>query len=405
MQGGDTAAGGDDGKSGSSASGGLNSEAINEALNASADVERKWKEMENKMAQIQAGVANMLVQLVAGPNEPAEKTQQLLDELTLQGVAKYIHDGKCRNIITMVGAGISTSAGIPDFRSKNTGLYDNLKEYNLPSPSSLFSIDYFKKNPEPFFKIRVRDFYMKVGEYQPTPAHYFIKMLADKGLLLRHYTQNIDTLDTRAGIPEDKTVLAHGSFASWHCLGEDCKTSYTLEWVKKIVNDDKIPRCTKCKSVIRPDIVFFGESLSANFHESVEQDFGKCDLLIILGTSLSVQPFCSLINRVPVNTPRLIINKDKPNDTLAQDAVGSFLGIDLQFPSLLFDKDDNYRDVAYIGTCDDGCYKLASLLGWQDHLKRMVEKEHQVTDEASRGKTHGSKCHSHGANQLEGPSK
>jgi hypothetical protein len=71
---------------------------------------------------------------------PAER---LLEEVTLKGVADYIKS-KCKNIIVMTGAGISTAAGIPDFRSPGTGLYDNLQKYNLPSPQSVFDITYFK---------------------------------------------------------------------------------------------------------------------------------------------------------------------------------------------------------------------------------------------------------------------
>lgn len=72
---------------------------------------------------------------------PGEK---VLDELTLEGVARYIQSDMCKNIICMVGAGISTSAGIPDFRSPGMGLYANLQKYNLPYPEAIFQIDYFK---------------------------------------------------------------------------------------------------------------------------------------------------------------------------------------------------------------------------------------------------------------------
>ena len=69
-----------------------------------------------------------------GREGEGEKPEQLLEEVTLDGVAKYIREGKAKNIVTMAGAGISTSAGIPDFRTPGTGLYDNLKKYNLPNP-------------------------------------------------------------------------------------------------------------------------------------------------------------------------------------------------------------------------------------------------------------------------------
>lgn len=62
---------------------------------------------------------------------------------------------------------------------------------------------------------------------------------------------------------------------------------------------------------MKPDIVFFGENLPSRFFEKVNEDFKKCDLLIIMGTSLQVQPFASLIGKVPKTTPRILINREQ----------------------------------------------------------------------------------------------
>lgn len=72
-------------------------------------------------------------------------------DLTVERVAKIIRDGEVKNIVVMSGAGISVSAGIPDFRSPGTGLYYNLQKYNLPTPESMFDIDYFREHPESFY--------------------------------------------------------------------------------------------------------------------------------------------------------------------------------------------------------------------------------------------------------------
>ncbi|XP_028857518.1 NAD-dependent protein deacetylase sirtuin-2 isoform X1 [Denticeps clupeoides] len=297
--------------------------------------------------------------------------EKILDELSLEGVAQYIKSGKCKNIICMVGAGISTSAGIPDFRSPGTGLYANLQKYNLPYPEAIFQIDYFKQHPEPFFAL-ARELYP--GQFKPTVCHYFIRMLKDKGLLRRCYSQNIDTLERVAGLATEDLVEAHGTFYTSHCVRFLCRKEYNLDWMKEKIFSDEIPKCDSCSSLVKPDIVFFGENLPARFFTSMKKDFPLCDLLIIMGTSLQVQPFASLVSRVPKSTPRLLINMEKTGES---DFVAGLLGFG---GGMDFDSDKAYRDVAQLGTCDEGCLALADLLGWKEELQELVKTEHDLID-------------------------
>ncbi|XP_013870449.1 NAD-dependent protein deacetylase sirtuin-2 [Austrofundulus limnaeus] len=297
--------------------------------------------------------------------------EKVLDDLTLEGVARYINSGKCKNILCMVGAGISTSAGIPDFRSPGTGLYANLQKYNLPYPEAIFQIDYFKKHPEPFFAL-ARELYP--GQFKPTICHYFIKMMKDKGLLKRCYTQNIDTLERAAGLDGNDLIEAHGTFHTSHCVSSFCRSEYTLGWMKEKIFSDEIPKCDKCSSLVKPDIVFFGESLPARVFSTVKKDFPRCDLLIIMGTSLQVQPFASLISRVSKGCPRLLINMEKAGEA---DPMLGFLGFG---GGMDFDSEKAYRDVAHISSCDEGCLALADLLGWKAELEELVKTEHARID-------------------------
>ncbi|CAH1989964.1 unnamed protein product [Acanthoscelides obtectus] len=297
---------------------------------------------------------------------------KILDNVNLDGIVEYIRKNNCKNIITMAGAGISTSAGIPDFRSPGTGLYDNLQKYNLPHPQAIFELDFFHENPKPFF-VLAKELYP--GSFKPTVCHYFIKMLAEKDLLLRHYTQNIDTLERVAGIPDDKIVEAHGTFYTGHCLG--CRYKYSLDWMKERIFKDEIPVCEKCPGVVKPDIVFFGENLPDRFHILIGKDFPKCDLLIVLGSSLIVQPFASLIDRVEPKVPRLLINHEKAGH---QSGIMSLLGMS---SGMDFDSKDNTRDVFWCGDCDEGCQLLADKLGWGDELREMVKREHESIDQST----------------------
>ncbi|KAB1273368.1 NAD-dependent protein deacetylase sirtuin-2 [Camelus dromedarius] len=303
--------------------------------------------------------------------------ERLLDELTLEGVARYMQSERCRRVICLVGAGISTSAGIPDFRSPTTGLYANLEKYHLPYPEAIFEISYFKKHPEPFFTL-AKELYpgqfkfwhvarvvssavlslAMIAPLQPTICHYFIRLLKEKGLLLRCYTQNIDTLERVAGLEPEDLVEAHGTFYTSHCISPVCRQEYMLSWMKEKIFSEVTPKCEKCQSVVKPDIVFFGENLPARFFSCMQSDFLKVDLLIIMGTSLQVQPFASLIGKAPLSTPRLLINKEKTGQKA-------------------------YRDVAWLGDCDQGCLALADLLGWKKELEDLVRKEHASIDAQS----------------------
>jgi NAD-dependent histone deacetylase SIR2 len=151
---------------------------------------------------------------------------QTLKARTVEALAQYIKDGRAKQIVVMVrhvslqyhtstngsktGAGISTSAGIPDFRSPETGLYANLARLNLPYAEAVFDISYFRDKPEPFYTL-AQELYP--GKYRPTVTHSFITLLHKKGLLLKLFTQNIDCLEREAGVPGDMIIEAHGSFA------------------------------------------------------------------------------------------------------------------------------------------------------------------------------------------------
>ena len=195
------------------------------------------------------------------PLSDEEKEACLNLNCSLTGIVEYIRINKPKNIVLMVGAGISVSAGIPDFRSPGSGLYNNLQKYNLPDPQIMFSIDYFKENPAPFFDLAKALF---PTNFVPTPFHFFIKLLQNKGILRRCYTQNIDTLERQAGVHPDLLVEAHGSFGNAHCM--KCGTAYSQDYFKtQIFAENRVPGCAcadkDCLGYVKPDIVFFGTSI------------------------------------------------------------------------------------------------------------------------------------------------
>eukprot|EP01088_Endostelium_zonatum_P009220 TRINITY_DN22424_c0_g1_i1.p1 TRINITY_DN22424_c0_g1~~TRINITY_DN22424_c0_g1_i1.p1 ORF type:complete len:362 (-),score=91.56 TRINITY_DN22424_c0_g1_i1:109-1194(-) len=304
---------------------------------------------------------------IGSPPPPQEKKEitSKLSALTLEAVAEAIKSGKCKNIIVLTGAGISVAAGIPDFRSPGTGLYDNLQKYNLPHPQAIFEMDYFRSNPKPFFLLAKELF---PGNYNPTPIHYFIKLLEQKSVLLRNYTQNIDTLEAVAGVSPDKVIEAHGSFATTKCI--ECAKAYSLEHCKKIIFDDDIPRCDcEDNGLIKPNIVFFGESLPSRFFDSLSVDFPLCDLLIVIGTSLQVQPFSSLIDHVGDDVPRLLINREVVG---VSNPILMFLYG--KSGAKGFDFQSGTRDIAKLGDCQEGVRDLVKLIGWESDFDALIAK-------------------------------
>jgi NAD-dependent histone deacetylase SIR2 len=267
-----------------------------------------------------------------------------LSARSLEAVAEYIKDGRPKRIVVMTGAGISTPAGIPDFRSPDTGLYANLARLDLPYAEAVFDISYFRQNPDPFY-VLAKELYP--GKFYPTIAHSFIALLDEKWMLQMLFTQNIDCLERRAGVPGVKIVEAHGSFATQRCI--DCKTEYPDDLMKKAVEQGEVPHCIvpQCNGLVKPDIVFFGEALPEAFFKNRHIP-AMADLVIVMGTSLSVQPFASLPSFASEGVPRILINKE---------IVGDF--------------GSRPDDVVVLGDCDEGVRKLADALGWRDELESM----------------------------------
>jgi NAD+-dependent protein deacetylase sirtuin 2 len=246
----------------------------------------------------------------------------------------------------MTGAGISVAAGIPDFRTKGTGLYDNLDKYKLPYAEAIFDISYFKQNPKPFCVLAKE---MWPSNFEPTPCHYFSKILDQKGMLLRNYTQNIDTLESVCGMEPTKVIEAHGCFTNGHCI--DCHKAFSKEFIKDTIFKDEIPKCEKCGGYVKPDITFFGEGLPERFHSTLPKDLSKVDFLIVIGTSLVVHPFAGIATRVPKNIPRVLINME---------------------PAGPFSTDEKKRDVCLLGDCQVKILELLKELEWLEELKEMM---------------------------------
>merc|ERR1711953_1251681 len=310
---------------------------------------------------------------------------------TLRDVVDLIKTS--RKIIVLTGAGVSVSCGIPDFRSRD-GVYARLAVDfpDLPDPQAMFDIHYFRKDPRPFFKF-AREIYP--GQFEPSPCHKFIRCVEKQGKLLRNYTQNIDTLEQVVGI--ENVVQCHGSFATATCM--KCKHKVQAEVIRQDIFAQRIPKCSQCSinqsaeeaasttvetddavqagpssslimptthpadqateaavtpSIMKPDIVFFGEGLGDEFHNAVAKDKDQVDLLIMIGSSLKVRPVALIPSSIDPSIPQILINREP-------------------LPHLT-------PDVELLGDCDGIVNQICSMLGegWEDPVHR--ETLHESVD-------------------------
>ena len=276
---------------------------------------------------------------------------------SVESLAQKLVDSEYSKIVVVVGAGASCSAGIPDFRTPGTGLYDKLEKYKLPMPESIFDLDYYTKaTPLPFVDL-CRDIWPgQEGGPKPTPAHHFLKLLEQKGLLHRIYTQNIDGLEALARISTDKLVECHGHFRSASCT--NCKTEMDIEDCRKIMVDDgKPPECPKCGSLVKPNIVFFGEEMPSRFMEKIDGDTVACDLLLVFGTSLLVMPVAGIPSWVNRNVPRVLFNLEPAG------GIGTGISKHLR------------KDLFLQGDCDDSVRSLCDLTGWGKDLEALIDSD------------------------------
>lgn len=228
------------------------------------------------------------------------KLQQMLDESD--------------NIVFFGGAGVSTESKIPDFRSSD-GVYQQ-KQFRYP-PEVMLSHEFYEEHTYDFF-----DFYqtMIFPEAKPNPAHLKLAQWEKEGKLKAVITQNIDGLHQMAG--SEKVFELHGSVKRNYCTA--CGTFYDESAILNA--NGGIPYCTKCKNIIKPDVVLYGEGLDNDIVNGAIHAIQKADMLIVGGTSLVVYPAAGLINYYKGNK-LVLINRDTTSydskaDLIINDSIG-----------------------------------------------------------------------------------
>ncbi len=210
-----------------------------------------------------------------------------------------------KHIVAFTGAGVSTLSGIRDFRGKN-GVYRRL--WHGCQVEEILSLDCFLSHPELFYEW-AREFVYRLDNYEPGAAHLALARLEKIGKLDGGvYTQNIDLLHQKAG--SRKVYEIHGSPASHHCM--ECRNKQSYAEVAPTVMSGQVPRCPKCGGIVKPDIIFYGESLDETLLENGFRAFSRADLALVLGSSLTVYPAAALPEAAAENGVPLVIINEQP---------------------------------------------------------------------------------------------
>ncbi len=196
-------------------------------------------------------------------------------------LAGLVRESECT--VALTGAGISVPSGIPDFRTPGKGLWEKV------DPMEVAHIDAFRSDPARFWSF-YRPRLHSLDDVEPNPAHEALAELERRGLLEGVITQNIDTLHMKAG--SERVVEVHGSIRSASC--QACDATYSLADVDDLFDEEGIASCRACTSLVKPDVVLFGEFLPAEAMAEAEALASRADLLLCIGSSLEVYPVAGL---------------------------------------------------------------------------------------------------------------
>jgi len=216
-------------------------------------------------------------------------------ESNIRNAGSIIRYSKYTTVLT--GAGISTPSGIPDFRSTGSGLWEKY------DPFEVASLNAFRYQPQRFFDW-MRPLAKDIINADPNLAHLGLARLEEAGFLQNIITQNIDGLHQRAG--SRNVIEVHGSWRTLTCI-RCYQQVESSNYMPAYLDKGTVPLCPNCNGILKPDAVLFGEQLPVKSWLAAMEASKKCDLMIVVGSSLEVMPVAGLPMRALENGAHLII--------------------------------------------------------------------------------------------------
>lgn len=244
------------------------------------------------------------------------KTTEQEDRLTkqIEQIAQWITES--RRTVAFSGAGLSTESGIPDFRSPG-GVWDRYNPEDFYFQNFLAS----EASREKYWQMAT-EMYEPMKKAQPNLAHLAIAEMEKLGKLDCVITQNIDGLHFKAGNSEEKVIQLHGTAMYVSCL--NCGKKYDRDEIQERLRKGlKVPYCDDCHGPLKPATISFGQSMPERETQEAYHRSSLCDLFIVIGSSLVVQPAASMPLVAKRNGAKLvIINRDPtPYDDMADSVI------------------------------------------------------------------------------------
>jgi NAD-dependent deacetylase len=225
----------------------------------------------------------------------------------------------------LTGAGVSTDSGLPDFRSgpapgRSAGLWVGVDPMRVASASA------FARSPDAFYEF-YRQRLSRLAGAKPNAAHLAIAQLEALGLVQLVISQNVDRLHQEAGSRE--VVEVHGNLCEARC--QSCGMIAPIGEMTRQLEDGVHPRCTECGASLRPNVVLFEEALPVEAYNRAEDACRRCDVLLVVGSSLEVFPVAGLPQQAKAHGAKIVMVNREPTacdplaDVLLRGEAGAIL--------------------------------------------------------------------------------
>jgi NAD-dependent protein deacetylase/lipoamidase len=228
---------------------------------------------------------------------------------------------RVRTVAVLTGAGISTDSGIPDFRGPS-GIWTR-----NPEAEKLSTYQAYMADPE----LRRRSWQNRLAHpawaAEPNPAHLALARLARSAVDTQVVTQNIDELHQRAGTPPARVIELHGTMFGVVCTGCGDRTAMA-DALDRVRAGEGDPPCAGCGGILKSATVMFGQALEPGVFERAAVAAARCDLLLAIGSTLTVEPaasLCAIAAQAGANV--VIVNRDPtPYDAAATAVIRAPIG-------------------------------------------------------------------------------